>query len=152
MKFAGWVAGNAEAGALASELRRVRMTMADNEAIVSLPETREFHWSKIEREILRDVAAPRRPDVSWLTRWRRWVIPVAGVGALACVTLAVNELRRPTFDEVCATDQGMDAVTFHDQSAGMTVVWLQDSSPAPATAEPAKPSAPADANSDVEME
>ncbi len=35
---------------------------------------------------------------------------------------------RPNFDEISSTGDGMEAVTFHDQSAGMTVVWLQDSS------------------------
>jgi hypothetical protein len=152
-QMADWVARNADAELLAGELRTCRETIVDNEPVVSLPETREFHWSKIERQIQREAFAPQRSPVSWITRWRQIVIPATGVAALACVlALAVNQTRRPTFDEVSSTDQGMEAVTFHDQSAEMTVVWLLDNSQQAVAAQAAKPSPAGDANSDVELE
>jgi anti-sigma factor RsiW len=152
-RIAGWVASDAEASALVAELGTVRKAMVDNELIMPLPETREFHWSKIERQIERESLAPLRAPVSWLARWRQLVVPVSGVAALACVLiLAVIQLQRPNFDEISATGDGMEAVTFHDQSAGMTVVWLQDSSQTSEAAPPAKPSASDDSSSDVEME
>jgi hypothetical protein len=152
-RIADWVARDAEAGAMAAELGSVRKAMIDSEVIVPLPETREFHWSKIERQIQREAMTPQRPAVSWLAQVRQFLLPLAGVTALACaLTLAVRQMHKPTFDEISATGQGMEAVTFHDQSAEMTVVWLQDSSQASGTAQPVKASVPDEGNSDVEME
>jgi hypothetical protein len=151
-RIADWVARDAEAGDLAAQLGTLRKTMVDNELIAPLAETREFHWSKIERQIQREALTPRR-SMPWVGRWRGLLLPAVGVAVLACVfTLGVKEMHQPTFDEISATDQGMEAVTFHDQSAGMTVVWLENSSPASGTAQPVKTSVPDDANSDVEME
>ncbi len=152
-RIAAWVARDAEAGVLAAELGTVRTAMVENEPMALLHESREFHWSKIERQIQREALAAERSPALWLARWRRMLIPLAGVTALACVlTLAVNQMHRPTFDEIFATTEGMEAVTFHDQSAEMTVVWLQDSSQTAAAEQPAKAPVSEDANSDVEME
>lgn len=148
-RIAEWVARDAEAGILAGKLRSMRQAMVDDEPVIPVPESREFHWSKIERQIQREELASHRSPVSWLARWRRLIIPL---GAVAVLALAVNQMRRPTFDEILATDQGMEAVTFHDQSAGMTVVWLQDSSQKSAAANPANLLVPDDVSSDVELE
>ncbi|HZM01666.1 MAG TPA: hypothetical protein VFC44_01470 [Candidatus Saccharimonadales bacterium] len=56
-----------------------------------------------------------------------------------------------TFDEISSTGEGMEAVTFHDQSAGMTVVWLQDPSQVEQPASDAMP-APESEQGTVEME
>jgi anti-sigma factor RsiW len=122
-----WIARDAEASALAAELGGVRQSMARQEAVVVLDESREFYWSKIHRQIQRE-AAVRRPDgLPWYARWRKYMGPLAGMAALGCVLLlTVARSGSPTFDEVSSTGEGMEAVTFHDQSAQMTVVWLQD--------------------------
>jgi negative regulator of sigma E activity len=126
-----WIARDAEASALAAELGCVRQAMFGNEAAGPLGESREFYWSKIERQIQREAGAPRADGLPWLARWRRFMAPMAGAAALAClVLLAVRQGASPTFDEISATGDGMEAVTFHDQSAQMTVVWLHDSSAA----------------------
>jgi anti-sigma factor RsiW len=126
-----WIARDAEASALAAELGCIRQAMFHNEAAGALEESREFYWSKIERQIQRE-AGPRRTDgLPWSARWRRYMAPMAGAAALACVLLvAVWQNASPTFDEISSTGNGMEAVTFHDQSAQMTVVWLQDNSAA----------------------
>ena len=113
-------------------------------------ETRDFYWSKIEREIQRDTELVPSPSAdSWAARWRRFILPLGGVAALACVfVLTLRQIQQPTFDEISATDQGMEAVTFHDQSDGMTVVWLQDSGQTSDTSK----SASADASSDTETD
>jgi len=152
-RIADWVARDSEAGAMAAELGAIRKAMAHSELIVPLPESREFHWSKIERQIRQESFAANRPAVSWLIRWRRFLAPVAGVAALGCVlTLAVQQTPRPTFDEISSVDDSMEAVTFHDQSAGMTVVWLGDSSQTSETSQPAKTTVPDDVDSDVERD
>jgi hypothetical protein len=153
-RLADWIAHDAEAGAVASELRTVTQAMTGNELTVALPETREFFWSKIERQIEREASAPRSASVSWLADWRRFALPVTGAAALICVlTFAIRQANQPTFDEISATDEGMDAVTFHDQSAEMTVVWLQDNSqPSEAAQKTANVPAPDEANSETDME
>ena len=153
-RVADLVAHDAKASALALELGTIRTAMAGNELPAPLPETREFHWSKIARQIERETpVAPRRESVSWAARWRKFVLPLGGIAALACtIALVLQQMQQPTFDEVSSTNQGMDAVTFHDQSAGMTVVWLQDNSQATDSAQPAQKAVVDEVNSDVETD
>ncbi len=133
-----WIARDAEAAALAAELGSLRQAMRRNEAAATLGESREFYWSQIERRIQREAGVRRTDAAPWYARWRRYIAPLAGVAALACVLLmAVMQTRAPTFDEFSSSTEGMEAVTFHDQSAQMTVVWLQDNSPAAPETQPA---------------
>ncbi|MGZ4963131.1 MAG: hypothetical protein ACXWKG_03450 [Limisphaerales bacterium] len=123
---------DAEAKALATELRQTKSALAGNEMTVALPELREFYWNKIRLQIEREEAAGTKrvsPAPSWdpLAILRRVALPLAGV-AVACAVamLSVNQFSAQGPDEVTATSDDMSALTFHDQSAGMTVVWLQD--------------------------
>ncbi len=122
---------DAEAKALATELRQTKAALAGNEMTVALPELREFYWNKIRLQIEREEAAgtKRSPAPSWdpLAILRRIALPLAGV-AVACAVamLSVDQFSTQGADEVTATSDEMSALTFHDQSAGMTVVWLQD--------------------------
>jgi hypothetical protein len=121
------VAGDVEAGRLAAELRAVKSALAGNETAMPIPETREFYWSKIARQIQRESRNPRADQSSRRAAWRRWLSPLAGFAGLASMLLlALQPFAPPVFDEISSTDEGMEAVTFHDQSAGMTVVWLSD--------------------------
>jgi hypothetical protein len=144
------IAGDEEAGRLIDELRLVKDSLAGNEMGRNVPETREFYWSKIEREIQRrtqtQAQAPRR------VIWPRWLAPAAGFGALACLLLlAVFPINQPGFDETSSTGEGLEAVTFQDQAAGMTVVWLTDTAPAqPAGSSDLK--TPHTGNPEVEVE
>jgi len=123
-----WIARDAEAGALAAELGRLKGVLSRNETAAAVPESREFYWSKIQREIQRMDRSVVAARGGW--SWRRWAKPLAGLAALGCVLAIVRwETSPPAFDEISATGEGMEAITFHDQSAGMTVVWLQDSTP-----------------------
>jgi anti-sigma factor RsiW len=121
-----WIARDAEASALAAELGCVRQALSRHEAPVTVGESREFYWSKIERQIQREAAVPGKDSLPWLARWRKYLEPAAGVVALTCVILmAVMQAGSRTFDEISSPGDGMEAVTFHDQSAQMTVVWLR---------------------------
>src|SRR5580765_8199514 len=62
-EVASWIARDEEAKALHAELKNTRKAIKESEANVRLPETREFYWSKIEREIqrLEPVAQTARP-------------------------------------------------------------------------------------------
>lgn len=122
------LATDAEARALLAELRNTRSALAGFESEIKLPEAREFYWSKIQREILRqEQAEPVRP--ARLPLWRRFLIPS---GAFAAVVIAglfgVHQRgwlsggsRSPQLETVLA-DSG--AMTYRDEAERMTVVWL----------------------------
>jgi len=130
-RIAEWIARDAQASALAAELGCVKQAMFRNEAAATPGESREFYWSKIERQIQREAGLRGVGGTPWYANWRRYLAPAVGVAALACVLIvAVRQAGPPTFDEVSSTIDGMEAVTFHDQSSQMTVVWLQDATPA----------------------
>jgi hypothetical protein len=133
------IAGDAEASALAAELGCLKQAMSRNEAAVTLGESREFYWSKIERQIQSEATLNRARPTPWYAGWRRYLAPALSLAALACVVVvAVKQAGTPTFDEISSTIDGMEAVTFHDQSSQMTVVWLQDNTPTAAETKPLK--------------
>jgi anti-sigma factor RsiW len=127
---AGMLAGDAHAQALAAELKMTKDALQGNELDLKVPETREFYWTRIERAIQREEKTAARPVFARvIENWRRWLVPVTGV-ALAAIALffAGPQAARP-FDEIeLATDE-MGALTFRDQSAGVTMVWLYDRTP-----------------------
>lgn len=55
-----------QARALCTELKELRTLVSANEIQVKLPESREFFWSKIEREIVRSSTIAASPGRS---RW-----------------------------------------------------------------------------------
>src|SRR6266513_3336151 len=63
---AGLLAQDAEARALLAELKKTRAALAGFETDIKLPESREFYWSKIEREIQRQspIIEPERKFAS----------------------------------------------------------------------------------------
>lgn len=146
------IVGDEEASPLITELQAIKSALAGNETARTVPETRAFYWSKIERQIQRQARSPRAVQAPRQAVWRRWLAPLAGFAALACMLLlAVNPFAPPAFDEISSTGEGMEAVTFHDQSAGMTVVWLTDTAPArPVESPDAK--TPDTGDSEVEVE
>ena len=146
------IVGDEEASRLITEMQAIKSALAGNETARTVPETRAFYWSKIERQIQRQTPGPRAVQAPRQAVWRRWLEPLAGFAALACLLLlAVKPHAPPTFDEISSTGQGMEAVTFHDQSGGMTVVWLTDTAPAQLIESPdAKTPEPGDSEVEVE--
>jgi|SRR5664279_731078 len=124
-----WVAEDREAAALLEELRNTRGALAGFDAEVRLPESREFFWSKIQREIQRlETPAPKPVRVSYFTLVRRFLVPAS---AVAVVLIAGLMLIPPagstgrtiaTEMETALADSG--AFTYRDYSAGATLVWL----------------------------
>ena len=128
-KVANWLARDREAAALLEELRNTRGALAGFEAGIQLPESREFFWSKIQREIQRlETPAPKPAPTPLLALLRRFLVPAS---ALAVVLVAGVVLIRPTGPfghahtagiETALADAG--AFTYRDYSAGTTLVWL----------------------------
>jgi anti-sigma factor RsiW len=118
-----------EAAALLAELRNTREAMAGSEAVRPLPESREFFWSKVQREIQRletPVAKPAASPLSALLR--RFLVPASALALLLIAGVVLNQPtgpsgRTPAADiETALADSG--AFTYRDYSAGTTLVWL----------------------------
>lgn len=123
------VAGDAAARDLLTELRQTRAVLQTHEAELKLPESREFYWSKIQRQIERQEAAPvAAPQVSPLLWLRRLLAPA---GAVAVVLLGVLLLQNPANLSpgrgvaMMETDlPDAESYTYRDYSSGTTLVWL----------------------------
>ena len=124
---AAWLAGDAGARALLTELQNTRSALAGNEPEQKLPESREFYWSKIQRQIERESKNVEvRPEVASWIRWLRYATPLAGAAVLVGM-LTISSRHRPgVMSGETETSDQMTAFTFRSQSDPMTVVWLAD--------------------------
>lgn len=127
-EVAAWLARDAEAADLLGELRNTRKALKDFEPEVKLPESREFYWSKIQREIqrLEPLEAPSK-GVSLLTVLRRVLVPLGAAAVLAVAGVLTyrqfgGQGAAPVQVHALLADVG--AFTYRDQSQGMTVIWL----------------------------
>src|SRR2546423_1823915 len=128
-EVANWLAKDRDAVALHAELRNTRQAMVGQEIGIQLPESREFFWSKIEREIERlEQPASVRPASSLLTAWRRFLMPAAAVAALMIAALVANNelgiVGGSPVTKLEASREDPGTFTYRDYSAGTTLVWL----------------------------
>ncbi len=124
-KVAAWIAQDSEAAGLCQELRHTREAMAKAEMPVKLPESREFYWSRIQREIERSEprAMAAAPGYSWLAGLRRLLAPTAAVALLAIAgIMAFRPGHAYSLMETSLADPG--AFTYRDYATGTTLVWL----------------------------
>jgi anti-sigma factor RsiW len=139
-----WTQRDGAAGALLAELKNTRQAMVNSEPHLSLPESREFFWSKIEREIQRrEPVAAVAPEISIFTALRRWLLPAVAVGALVIAGMITHfNVPKTTVEMVADADTpsvettlaNSDATTYRDASEGTTLVWFSpaaDDSPVP---------------------
>jgi anti-sigma factor RsiW len=130
-EVAAWLEGDSEARQLAAELTEIRTTLQNNELDFKLSESREFYWSKIERAI-RQNSRKARPAAS-LSRfqwWFRLLAPAMGFSLLLMAAVSLLKLGpAPSavsyLHEIETPLDDISAISFHSQSAGMTVVWVQ---------------------------
>ena len=128
------ISSDAEIRDLYTELKNTKDVLVDNEPAVSVPDTRDFYWSQIQRRIASAERAPRvahaRP---W---WLRMLAPAAGTVALFAILLSV---MNPNTQNTVAPTQTQAAVaplhkveessdvslfTFRSESEGVTLVWV----------------------------
>ncbi|HEX3798534.1 MAG TPA: hypothetical protein VH413_07525 [Verrucomicrobiae bacterium] len=123
------IESDAEASALCIELQSVKAALTGADLEIKLPETREFFWSKIQREIERQSAAQAAPahKPSWVEWVRGHLMPVSGV-ALVLGVMGIMALHSSSsaaqFGEMELASDNMGAYTFRDQQEGMTMVWF----------------------------
>jgi anti-sigma factor RsiW len=123
------LAQDRESAALLAELRQTRALLAGFEEGIQLPESREFFWSKIEREIQRlETPAPAPAGIPWILRLRQLLVPAGAVALLAIAGFVATRQNGSSVlpggaeTETALADTG--AFTYRDYSAGTTLVWL----------------------------
>lgn len=127
---ANQLAADREAVALLGELRNTRQAMAGFESQIRLPESREFFWSKIRREIerLEPAAAPvAKEHRSVFGLLRRVLLPVGCVAAAVIAALLIlprNGGSNIPFAPVETAFADAGALTYRDFSSGTTLVWI----------------------------
>jgi len=131
-----WTQRDGAAAALLAELKNTRQAMVKSEPHLSVPESRDFFWSKIEREIHRlEPETVRAPDASLFAGLPRWFFPAVAVSALAIAGLVAHFIIPKTVVEGVAdadtttvetTLASADATTYRDAGEGTTLVWFSD--------------------------
>jgi Predicted transmembrane transcriptional regulator (anti-sigma factor) len=123
-EISAWIAQDEEATALSKELRNTRQALKNSVSPVRLPESREFYWSKIQREIERSERVPvRAVQPSLFERLRRMLIPAAGFALVAAAgVMMFRGMPNGADSEMAVADSG--AFTYRDYANGTTLVWV----------------------------
>ena len=138
-----WTQRDGDAALLLAELKNTRQALTGTAPQMKVPESREFYWSKVAREIQRPKPqAKSAPGVSIFATLRRFLLPASAVATLVIAGLfahfnspkmgleSVADADTPTVETAMADS---DATTYRDASEGTTLVWFSsvaDDSPA----------------------
>ncbi len=128
-EVAALVENDAGARALFAELQQTRLLLTANEPEFRLPESREFFWSKIEREIARLEAAPAESQSpAWALFFRRYLGAITGTATAAALVLFVafqmNLVSPGMFEEIDNPLDDTSSFSFRSESQQMTLVWI----------------------------
>lgn len=126
------MADDAEARGLVEGVRSLSQLVRANEPVHTVPASREFYWSQIQRKIDSAERAGTRAQTPASPRgfWLRWWLPVLGASAVAVTSFLVSVGGLPitrAFGETAVSDRGSDssgAVVFRSESEGVTICWL----------------------------
>ena len=126
---------DAESRHLAEELASTRELLALGEPEHKLAESREFYWSKIQRQIDAEARAQERAaraprsGVAW---WLRFVVPAAAVALLLALAVPITMSRLGARHAISFLGHEIDSpldetstISFYSQADAMTVVWVQ---------------------------
>jgi anti-sigma-K factor RskA len=123
---------DADARALVAQLRNSKAMLAGNEPDVTLPESREFYWGKIQRQIdclERDpVDATTGRWRAMLAGWRRFVAPLAGVAVITFLGMVAVRFYNPEPVDYLAEIENLseESTAYSFRSGNMFVVWTRD--------------------------
>lgn len=131
-KILAEVSANAAAQVLLAELKMTGAMLAGNEPELKLPESREFYWSKIQREIGLRERAEVRAQRGPLRFLRRILVPMAGVALVVFLAVAAfqfyNSSATQHLAEVENLSEDVTSSSFRASSEKMFVVWVSDRS------------------------
>jgi len=115
-----------DAGArdLLAELSFTAAALSKYEPALKLPESREFYWSKIQREIGRQPHAEVRSGFS-LAKWlRRVLVPVGAAAAVVVAVLLSIPQTNVVAGDYSTISNEAATFTYHNYATGTTLVWL----------------------------
>jgi anti-sigma factor RsiW len=123
-----WLAKDQDGQALLTELKNTSAALAGNEMELKLSESREFYWSKIQREIERQQKETPVRTVSLMTWLRHHLASVGGAAVLTCLmaVMLLHGAGPSQFAEMEVASDDMGAYTFRNQQDKMTMVWFYD--------------------------
>jgi len=135
-EIAALVRRDAAAAALLAELENTRRALAGSEPGLSVPETREFYWSKIERDIRKlEPAAATSPAPAF--NWRHLLWPLGATAVCFAVLMAVASRVERTAQPVVVAEADSpvvetmqpdsEAATYRDEADNTTLVWFSKS-------------------------
>ncbi len=142
-ELAAWIETDADARGLLAELQQAKNLLHGNEPEFRLPESREFYWSKIERDITRlESATTVSRSPGWMQFVRRHLSALTGTSVAAALVLFVafqmNWVSRDLFEEIENPLEDTGSFSFRSESQKMTLVWVSDTSAPQETADPAE--------------
>jgi len=123
-----WLREDAGARELHERLVRVRDQVRLGEPQFTVPETREFYWSQIQRRLAGTRQEAAVSGGSKMPDWMRWLAPALGVAAVALV-LVVQDRAPTVADDQRATVVSMahaevTSVVYRSDSTGATIHWI----------------------------
>lgn len=125
-KIKDLVTRDQDAAALLNELRQTKQSLATFEAGIALPESADFYWSKIRRDIERLAPAEvQSVPVSFFAALSRLLVPASAVALVAIVGVIAalqSEGASGVGAETALADSG--SFTYRDYASGTTLVWL----------------------------
>ncbi len=115
------IAGDPAAAALHQELIACATVLRAHEPLGTVPETREFYWSQIQRRIdaAEKASARAKAPIAPVFGWLRWLAPAIGVAAVA---LVVTYQQRPG-PTILAVGEA-SSMTFTSEADGVTISWI----------------------------
>lgn len=125
-----WLERDREARELLEELKNTRAALAGHEAGITLRETREFFWSKVQRELERGERQETAREPVRKSLWARWawrgLVPAGGLAAAFLLALHLSATGNEFTPELELASDDMGAYTFRNQESGLTTVWFYD--------------------------
>ena len=115
-----------DAKALVAELTFTTHALKGAELLVKLPESPEFYWSKIQRQIQAPTPATANqvsPLSSLVSAWRRFLVPAGAVAALGLAVL-LSLPNRSLIPAVELAVTGANTFTYRDDASRTTLVWV----------------------------
>lgn len=127
--IAALIARDPDVSALVRELKHTRQALAGSEEPMPMPmpETRDFYWSKIQREIARsETVEEPRLTLSPGRVFLRWLIPATCVGALMVAGFFLFTRQHDVDGAFTwqAASEGVHALTYRDHEEGVTLMWF----------------------------
>ena len=110
------------------ELTNTRAALLSHEPAIKIPDSREFYWSKIRRQIEREEqSVPIKKSVPMMERIRRLLVPAGTVAAMMLGVMVIQQqLGQGGYAamEADGVHEDSEAFTYRDYASGTTLVWL----------------------------